>query len=867
MPHLLQKRHKGRLIMDRSKSKFGSSQQVKRYMFLIGIIVILFVIFSIIAPGFLSWKTFANIIRQNTSLAVLSLGITFIIMLAGTDLSSGANIALGGACGALAIQAMGGQGMGPAVCGFLVAILAGMAAGTINGGMVGGLGISPFMATLAMTSLSRGLTIYLTNSKRVVVDNDIFNFIGQGNVFGNIPVSFIYVLILFVIMYLVLNKTTFGRKTYAVGGNTVASRASGIKTVKHTIAVYMLGGLFAGFASVVTVGRALSAQPLAGQNMEFDAITAVVIGGTSLMGGTGSLVGTMFGVFIIGIIFTGLGMMPISPYFSYIVKGVLIVVAVYLDQYSAKEKVERTKEQKQAVKDTKTADVHGANKDIRIEETQELELKGIVKKFPGVKALDGVSLKVKRGEVHALMGENGAGKSTLIKILSGVYKKDEGEILIDGKPVSIQSPMDSQRLGISVIYQEFALVPELSITQNIFLGKEISGAGPLVNRHAMAKKAKELIQRFNLNVSENKKVGDCTVGQQQMIEIAKAIGSNSWVIVMDEPTSAITESEKEKLFEIIEELKSQGMAIIYISHRMSEIFEIADHITVLRDGQYVMDAPVAEVDEDTLIRSMVGRQLSDIFSREKFKPGETVLEVKNLYRKGVFEPISFTVRKGEVLGFSGLMGAGRTEIARCIFGLDKADGGEIYLNGRKLNIHNPDDAIRAGIAYVSEDRRREGIVPLLSIRENMTLPSLPWINKASWINHKEELNISEEYIEKLAIKTPSMEQKIGKLSGGNQQKVCLGKWLCRNPHLIILDEPTRGIDVGAKAEIHKLIENLCRNGIAVIMISSEMPEVLGSSDRIIVLYEGKKTAEFDEIKGLTQDDIMKAASGSEEDIA
>lgn len=377
----------------------------------------------------------------------------------------------------------------------------------------------------------------------------------------------------------------------------------------------------------------------------------------------------------------------------------------------------------------------------------------------------------------------------------------------------------------------------------------------------MDAKARELIDRFNLNLSETKKVGDCTVGQQQMIEIAKAIGSNSWVLVMDEPTSAITEAEKEKLFEIIQELKAQGMAIIYISHRMSEIFEIADEITVLRDGKYVMSAPVSEVTEESIIKSMVGRELSDVFSREKFRPKDVVLEVKDLYRKGVFEPISFTVSQGEVLGFSGLMGAGRTEIARCIFGLDKPDGGEIYINGKKLDIRNPYDAIRAGIAYVSEDRRREGIVPLLSIRENMTLASLPWLNKASWIDSAKETGIADKYIETLSVKTPSMEQKIGKLSGGNQQKVCLGKWLCRNPKIIILDEPTRGIDVGAKAEIHKLIEELCRNGIAVIMISSEMPEVLGSSDRIIVLYEGKKTAEFSQVKDLTQDEIMAAASG------
>ncbi len=844
--------------MTNKKEKELKNSFLKKYLFLLGILLILIVVFSVVAPGFFSVRTFFNIIKQNTSLAVLSLGITFIIMLAGTDLSAGSNIAFAGVCGALIMQAMGGDGLGVAAAGFVVTVLAGAAAGGVNGIMVGGVGINPFMATLAMTSLSRGLAIYLSNSKRIVVQNDFYNWFGQKNLIGNVPASLLYLAVLFVIMYLVLNKTTFGRKTYAVGGNPVASRASGIKTTKHTVFVYLIGGMFAGFASVINVGRALSAQPLAGQNVEFDAITAVVIGGTSLAGGTGSLVGTMIGAAIIGTIFTGLGMVNVSPYFSYVLKGILIIVSLYVDELTSSGRVKKPRG-----KAAHAGEAHAKNKDVDVSRAQVLELKGIVKEFPGVKALDGVNLTVKRGTVHALMGENGAGKSTLIKILSGVYQKDGGEILIDGQPVSIHSPMDSQKLGISVIYQEFALVPELSITQNIFLGKEIGGHGPLLNRAEMNKKAKELLKRFNLNLSPNKKVGDCTVGQQQMIEIAKAIGSDAWVVVMDEPTSAITEAEQTKLFEIIEELKQQGIAIIYISHRMSEIFQIADEITILRDGQYVTSAPVAEMTEASLIKHMVGRELNDIFSREKFKPGKAVLEVKNLYRKGVFEPISFTVHEGEVLGFSGLMGAGRTEIARCIFGLDKADGGEIYINGQKVDIHSTMDAIRAGIAYVSEDRRREGIVPEMAIRENMTLPSLPWINKASWIDSGKEKKMTTEYIQRLAIKTPSMEQKIGKLSGGNQQKVCLGKWLCRDPKLIILDEPTRGIDVGAKAEIHKLIEDLCRRGIAVIMISSEMPEVLGASDRIIVLYEGVKTAEFTDVEHLTQDEIMMAASGAD----
>ena len=832
----------------------------KRHLFLVGVILLLLIFFSFMAPGFFSFNTFMNIIKQNASLAILSLGITFIIMLAGTDLSSGANIAFAGACGALAMQSLGGTTVLAVAVGFLVTILAGSLMGGVNGILIGNFSISPFMATLATMSLSRGLTLFLTDSRRVVVDSSVYNWFGQKDVITiipgkiSIPASIVLLLVLLLIMQFVLNKTTFGRKTYAVGGNPIASRASGINVKRHTAWVYILGGMFAGFAAIVTVGRAKSAQPLAGQNMEFDAITAVVLGGTSLAGGAGSLSGTLLGSFLVGTIFSGLGMMSISPYYSYIVKGALIIVAVYLDQYA---KIGRSKKTTKVSESSKSSFKMESAKTI----PSELKLSNITKIFPGVVALDKVNLTVKRGSVHALMGENGAGKSTLMKILSGVYSKDGGGILIDGKSAEIKSPMDSQELGISVIYQEFALVPELTITQNIFLGKENMQGKLFLNRSTMRKKARGLLKKVGLDINENTRVSDCTVGQQQMVEIAKAINSNAWVIVMDEPTSAITESEKDKLFAVIEEFKSQGMAIIYITHRMSEIFEIADEITVLRDGKYVMTASASEVTENDLIRSMVGREIEDAFTQEEqAEVGDVALEVRNLSRVGVFEPISFKVKKGEVLGFSGLMGAGRTEIARCIFGLDKADTGEIFINGEKVEINNTLDAIKSGIAYVSEDRRREGIVPLMSVRENITLASLPWISQAGCIDLKEEVVTAEHYIDTLGIKTPHMEQEIVKLSGGNQQKVCLARWLYRDPKVIILDEPTRGIDVGAKAEIHKLINTLCQQGIAVIMISSEMSEVLGSSSRIMVLHEGVLTEEFDDPANTTQEMIMEAAS-------
>jgi ribose transport system ATP-binding protein len=402
----------------------------------------------------------------------------------------------------------------------------------------------------------------------------------------------------------------------------------------------------------------------------------------------------------------------------------------------------------------------------------------------------------------------------------------------------------------------------MTIAQNVFLGKELPANIRLfVSRAKMRREASEILKRVNLKVDVSKAVQDCRVGQQQMVEIAKAVGANSWVVVMDEPTAALTEDDKEKLFDIIRDLKEQGVAIRYISHRMAEIFSIADEVTVLRDGKHVITAPMSEMNEHELIKHMVGREISDVFARERAEQKEVVLEVKNLWRKGVFEPISFEVRAGEVLGFSGLMGAGRTEIMRCLFGLDKADGGEIFVNGKKSEIRSPQDAIKAGICLVSEDRRREGIIPTLSVRENIAIPSLPNLSKGGFVEYEKEEELAVEYVDKLSIKTPTTEQSIANLSGGNQQKVCLAKWLALNPNVIIMDEPTRGVDVGAKAEIHKLIEGLAKEGIAVIMISSELPEILGVSDRIIVLYEGKKTGEINVDKNVTQETIMKSAAG------
>ncbi|MHC1773398.1 MAG: ATP-binding cassette domain-containing protein [Flexilinea sp.] len=856
--------------MKGKKLSFEANNNITRYLTLVAFGVVELIVFCLLGNNFASLVTVGNVIRQSASLFICAIGMTMIILTGGIDLSPGATIALSGTVAAFAMQAIGTNSFSEAMIGILVAILIACLIGAINGTMISYASLSPFIVTLATQYMARGMRNYITGAGRVSVTNDVFNYLGSKYLFtiGNlkIPSSLILIIIIYAITIVILKRTTFGRYTYAVGGNIQTARASGVNDNRHLIEIYTLAGVFFALGAVIMVGRSGTAEHTAGVDYEFDIITAVVVGGTLLSGGVGTLTGTLLGVIDLGIMTTGLGMMTamVSTYWQYVIKGGLIFMTVILNLHSQEIMAALKKKKTSTTSEPMRADNSKALEYIQRNQQCVLKFEHIDKIFPGVKALDDISIEVKRGKVHALVGENGAGKSTLIKILSGVYSKEAGSIKVDDIPVEMHSPVDSTKLGISVIYQELLNVPELTVAQNIFMGKELMRNRFFKNNKAMNQRAKELLDKFGLNIDVTRRINDYSVGQLQMIEIAKAVDSNAWIVVMDEPTAAITEADKDKLFDIIRDLKQRNIAIIYVSHRLSEIFEIADEVTVLRDGKHVITKNIGEVDESSIIKSMVGHELNDIFTRTKTASDENpvVLEVKNLYRKGGFGPVSFKVNRGELLGFSGLIGAGRTEIMRCIVGLDRPDGGEIYLGDQKVDLHNPYQATQAGICYVSEDRRREGIIPLMTVRENISLPSLPWISKLGFVDTKADIGISDKFIDIMRIKVSSMEQKLGTLSGGNQQKCCLAKWLARNPKVLILDEPTRGIDVGAKAEIHKLVDSLTKKGIAVIMISSELPEIIGASDRIIVMYEGHITGEFSQkTEDVTQEKLMTCAAG------
>ena len=492
-----------------------------------------------------------------------------------------------------------------------------------------------------------------------------------------------------------------------------------------------------------------------------------------------------------------------------------------------------------------------------------VSMKGICKSFPGVKALDDVSFELRSGEVMALLGENGAGKSTLMKILSGVYTRDSGTMQIFGKEYGDLTPKQAQEAGVAIIHQELNMCRHLSVTENMFLGREIRGKFTL-NNGKMEDEARAILEDLKIDIDPKQIVGDLPVSKQQMVEIAKALSINARILIMDEPTSALTAKEIEDLFRIIHKLKSEGCGIVYISHRLEELQHIVDRVTIMRDGQYITSMNFGDATMDQIIAHMVGREIKEKFPKVECEKGEKVFEVKNLNAGRMVRDINFSVYAGEIVGFAGLMGAGRTETTRAIFGADPKESGEIYVDGKAVKINCPMDAIRNGVVLAPEDRKKDGLCTKLSIRHNLALPNLDMVcNQLGIVNNQKEQALCDKAVEDLRIKTPNVEIDSGNLSGGNQQKVVVGKWLARNSRVVIFDEPTRGIDVGAKVEIYHLMNELKKQGIAVMFVSSEMPEVMGIADRIIVMCDGKITGEVMAAE-TTQNEILTLATAFED---
>ncbi len=815
---------------------------------LLAMTIVVAVAFGAAKPGFLDPDNLLDIGQQSAVIAIVAFAMTAVIVARGIDISVGGVLAASGMLAGTAYEAGW-----PALLCMLVAIGGGAGLGALNGVLIGFVGISPFMATLAIMAFAKGLTLSISGGDSIPIQDATLTWLGSAQI-GPIPVSLLVALLVLAVWIWVFGRTVYGRWLYAVGGNASAARASLIPVRLVQWSTYVLAGASAGLGAILTMGRVSSAQPLAGTGLEFTVITAVIVGGTKLSGGEGSVIGTALGSVLLGVVATGLSFLEVAQELIYVITGLLILVAVLANQrQEAIAAVRRTARRLRTRQPPPAADAVE-----RTGDRHELRVEGIGKSFPGVRALDRVTFAVRSGEVVALMGENGAGKSTLVKVLAGVHQPDDGRLVLDGQTVRFRSPHDAQEAGIRVIHQHFSLVPDLTVAENLFLGEE-PRIGPFVRRRAMTVRARRIIEELGLDVRPGDRLETLSVGRRQMVEVAKAMLSEAWLVVMDEPTSALSNRERDRLYELVDRLLARGVGVLYISHKMEEIFHLAQRVVVLRDGRFVGEKAIDEVDESGLIAMMVGREVDNVFPHVDVEPGDEVLRVEAIADGGLLKDASLHVRAGEVVALAGLMGSGRSEVMRCVAGLDRATEGTIHVRGRELPGGNQLAASEAGVAYVPEDRHLEGFVGAMSVRDNVALAWLRDHSRRGLVPRRRVAELAGETIQRLGVRPADPARAVGTLSGGNQQKVVLGKWLATEPKLLLLDEPTRGVDVGAKSEIHHLIAQLKERGVAILMVSSELPEVLSVADRIVVMHEGRAVGEL--ARGATENDVMELAFG------
>lgn len=804
---------------------------------LLALLVLALAGFGAIDARFLALGNLISIAQQSAIIAVIAFAMTMVIIARGIDISVGSTLAFAAIAAGLVYSATSS-----ALLSAIAAITAGAAIGALNGAMIGIAGISPFIATLATMALARGLALSLSGSSSIMIDSPALLFLGSANI-GPVPASVMLAALLCIGWWFLLTRTVFGRWVYALGGNAPAAKATGIPVKRVEFIVYVLAGASAGLGAIIAIGRLGSAQPLAGTGLEFVAITAAIIGGTRLSGGEGSVWGTVSGAILIGVINTGLSFMQVPQIIIYFVTAALILIAVLISQPESVTHLFR----KRRAAPASTAEAGGGRETI--------ELRDLGKIFPGIKALDGVSFTMRAGEIVAVAGENGAGKSTLVKCLSGIYTPDEGEILVGGVPFRPAS--SSEATHISVIHQHFSLAPDLTVTENMFLGREPRLMGVLIDRRRMRRESVRVLAELGLEIDPDRVLGTLTVGEQQMVEIARAVLSDAWMFIMDEPTSALSNRERDRLYKIIDQLRERGVGILYISHKMEEIFSQCSRVIVLRDGSFVGERAVSETDEAEIISMMVGREVDNVFPYHKAQTGEIAVAVEGLSDGGLLKSATLKVRRGEIVALAGLMGSGRSEVLRCIAGMTEPSAGKIDLP--------TSDQSAGGVVYIPEDRHLEGFVGPMTIRDNTTLAWIGNHSPGGILDQSGIAQVAQEQIDALGIRPPQPLKKVAELSGGNQQKVVIGKWLATGPRVVLLDEPTRGVDVGAKSELHALIARLKDQGVAILMVSSELPEVLGVADRIVVMREGRTVGELPH--GASEEDVMSLAFGQTGQVA
>lgn len=831
--------------------------QTRTTVILLVAITVTVLLFGVNYTGFLSTFNLINIVVQTAVISVVAFGMTALIVTKGIDLSVGSSVAFSGMVGALTLNATGSVALA-----FLGVLMAALSVAAVNGFLVAFLRINPFMATLGMMALAQGAAISLTRGTSIPVAERQLLVLGRESVLG-VPYAIIAALAALVFFAVLMNKTLLGRWLFTVGGNLQAATASGIPVRLVQFLAYLLVGVTVALGTLITMGRTGSAQPMAGYGLEFSAITAAVIGGARLAGGRGSVGATLLGSIFVGVLSSGLSFAGVGQPMIYVYTGLLTIVAVIIAQ---KDVIENIRVNISYAVNTLRA--HQARRSLEVEnvtaagERYTLTIRGVKKSFSGVEALKGISFEISSGEVLALMGENGAGKSTLVKVIAGNHPPTKGKLEIDRQPVVFAGPEDASKAGIAVIHQHFTLVPHLTVAQNLFLNQEIRYGkfGPL-NRRRMDREAQQLLNELGMSFRSTDTVADLTVGQRQMIEIVRAVQDDAWLVIMDEPTSALSNREREHLYELIERLRERNTAIMYISHKMDEIYHLCSRAVVLRDGALVGDVSLDETPSNELVSMMVGRSVENVYSHAETMTGQVMIDVQGVSDGGRLKEANLSVRAGEVVGLVGLMGSGRTELLRTIAGLSNATKGTITVMDQEVRGSSLHKLSKRGLAFVPEDRHTEGIFPEMTVGSNMSLLWLRHHMRIGWLKRRQEARTVKELMERMGVRPNNPSIQIQNLSGGNQQKVVLGKWLALEPSVILLDDPTRGVDVGAKAEIHALVAEFKAKGAAVIVTSSEIPEVISVADRIVVMRTGLTVSEHQ--RGVTEEDVMQEAFGYE----
>lgn len=845
--------------MDTKTSRIRSAmsdQQGRVTLILLAAIALTVAFFGTAHEGFLSPFNLFNIAVQTAVISLVAFGMTGVIIVRGIDLSVGSSLALASITGAKVLLATDGN----VLLSILTIMATALVVAAFNGFLVSVLRVNAFMATLGMFALARGAAISISGGAAVPISEPAMLALGRNAVAG-IPVSLVVTVVVLAAFVLLMRRTMLGRWFFTVGGNARAARASGIPVRTVEFAAFLLVGLTVGVGALLTIGRAGSAQPMAGLGLEFSAITAAVIGGASLAGGRGSVLATFLGSVFVGVLAAGLSFAGVDQSLIYVYTGVLTVLAVVISQQEVATRIrENSVYFRNSLRAVRSRRVRSGTRQGGGSSTHRLDIRGVRKAFSGAEVLKGISFPVASGEIVALIGENGAGKSTLVKVLAGNHQPTAGSLELDGAPVTFAGPEDARRAGITVIHQHFSLVPELSVAQNMYLGQELRvGRTGILRRRRMITETDRLLSELRMPFRATNVVGELSVGHRQMIEIVRAVREEAWLVIMDEPTSALSSRERDHLYELIERLRERNTAILYISHKMDEIYHLCSRAVVLRDGELVGDKSLAEVNAGQLVHLMVGRDLTNVFPHRVSEVGADLVVARDVGDGGRLHNATVTVRSGEVVGLVGLMGAGRTELMRAVAGLNRPNSGTLTVFGREVAGSSLHELSERGLTFVPEDRHEEGIFPEMTVGQNMSVLWLRRHSSGGVLPRGEEQRLVDELMTRMGVRPKDPSKYIKNLSGGNQQKVVLGKWLALDPTLILLDDPTRGVDVGAKSEIHALIMDLKTRGAGVLMTSSEIPEVLAISDRVVVMRDGVTVSEHP--RGVTEERVMQDAFG------